>query len=266
MEKTHFKKEEIKYKNEKIKLSYFIRPGSDNTILYLHGLGSTKMDFIDSIAVTDLDKYTILAMDLPGCGSSSYPKVSLEMPDLAKIIEIFVIQLDLNNITLIYHSFTGIPGLIFAEKNQDRLKKIVSVEGNMVEEDTGIFSLTVRDKNIRKFDENFNEFSKILKKSGNAAYDIFAESLADNISFPAFYDYCVNIVEQSVTGELYKIFISLSVPRLFIYGEENNWLSYINDLNQNGIKTAEIAKSHHFPVYSNISSFYLNVCNFINEN
>ncbi len=60
------------YKGFNFEISYLIRPSHGETILYLHGLGSTKYDFIEATNQDSLRDFTIVAFDLPGSGNSNY--------------------------------------------------------------------------------------------------------------------------------------------------------------------------------------------------
>jgi pimeloyl-ACP methyl ester carboxylesterase len=53
-------------------VSYFDRPGSGPTILYIHGLGCSKADFIDMTFVPELKPFRLISADNPGCGDTSY--------------------------------------------------------------------------------------------------------------------------------------------------------------------------------------------------
>ncbi len=60
------------HKGFNFEISYLIRPGSGETVLYLHGLGSTKYDFIEATHQDSLRDFTIVTLDLPGSGNSNY--------------------------------------------------------------------------------------------------------------------------------------------------------------------------------------------------
>ena len=55
-------------------LSYFDRPGSGLTILYVHGLGCSKADFIDMTFVPELKPFQLISADNPGCGDTFRPR------------------------------------------------------------------------------------------------------------------------------------------------------------------------------------------------
>ena len=46
-------------------------------------------------------------------------------------------------------------------------------------------------------------------------------------------------------------FLNLPSPKMFMYGEQNNTLSYLTDIEQRGVTLAEIPHCGHFPMYSN---------------
>jgi len=57
----------------------------------------------------------------------------------------------------------------------------------------------------------------------------------------------------------------MSIPKVFIYGKENNSLSYIPDLIKNGMKVREISDSNHFIFYDNPKELYEVIGDFVNE-
>lgn len=46
-------------------LSYFDRPGSGPTILYIHGLGCSKADFIEMSFISELKPFRLISADNP---------------------------------------------------------------------------------------------------------------------------------------------------------------------------------------------------------
>jgi pimeloyl-ACP methyl ester carboxylesterase len=53
-------------------LRYFDRQSPGPTILYLHGLGCSKADFMEMTSVPELQSFRLVCADNPGCGDSSY--------------------------------------------------------------------------------------------------------------------------------------------------------------------------------------------------
>lgn len=59
------------------------------------------------------------------------------------------------------------------------------------------------------------------------------------------------MVDLSDNGDLMTKFLGLPFPRMFMYGEQNASLSYLNHIQEQGVVLAEIPDCGHFPMYSN---------------
>ena len=94
---------------------------------------------------------------------------------------------------------------------------------------------------------------------------LLQNNLQLNTNIKSYYNYCFQTVEYSSTGELLAQFKALKIPRLFIYGEENNSLSYIPELRKSGMTVKEISNSNHFIFYDNPKELYEVIGDFINE-
>jgi hypothetical protein len=105
----------------------------------------------------------------------------------------------------------------------------------------------------------FNQFKNYLSKFKNPEYQMFAEKMRSEVNYQAIRDYSASIVSISDSLDLLSQFIQLSVPKIFICGENNN-LPYLQTLRQNNIPVFEIPGSNHFVLYSNLSATW-NVLN-----
>ena len=76
----------------------------------------------------------------------------------------------------------------------------------------------------------------------------------------------VRRVEPAPTWLVNSRFLSLSCPRLFIYGERNSSLSYLQALAAGGIELAAIPHSAHFPMYSNPVAMWERIGEFYTRN
>lgn len=258
------KKLEITYNGQKIEIAYFLRRGQKETVLYLHGLGCSKSDFLGATELELLQAHTLIAIDFPGHGESSYQE-NLGMDDLVEIVNLFCEKLDLNNIVLIGHSMGGLVALLFAEKYTEKVKAFINVEGNLKDEDC-FFSRQVTEVDFQTFErETFRNFKLKLNSSENIGFKKYAELLELYAPTKAFYNYCPSLVQYSDSGTLIDKFITLKIPKLFVHGSENNKLSYIPELKKHGCEVAEISSSNHFPQHDNPSEFYDMISNFLNK-
>jgi len=102
-----------------------------------------------------------------------------------------------------------------------------------------------------------------MKNNGNAGYHIIANNLQLNTNIRSYYNYSFQTVEYSATGELLKQYLSMEIPRIFIYGQENSSLSYIPELLRNSLNIKEIPNSNHFVFYDNPKELYDVIGDFI---
>jgi hypothetical protein len=103
-----------------------------------------------------------------------------------------------------------------------------------------------------------------MRNNGNTGYHIIANNLELNTNVFSYYNYSFQTVKNSATGELLKQYLALSLPRVFIYGDENKNLSYIPELIKNGMNVKEISDSNHFIFYDNPKQLYEVIEAFIN--
>lgn len=247
-------------------ISYFIRPGKHETIVYLHGLGSTKYDFFDAVNREGLSNFTLFAFDFPGCGNSNYfDQSTLDIDDLVEITYKMASSLELANLTLIGHSMGGLVALLFAEKHPDKVKRFINVEGNLAPEDCGVFSRKTAQLTWEEFVEQ--DFLRNLQHQfASSPYfgaRIFADKFPGSVNAYAFHDYCGSIVKHSDNSELMSTNMTLPIPKLFIHGEANNSLTYLSDLKENGTKVIEVPGSHHWPHYDNPDFYFEIIGDFI---
>ncbi len=253
---------EITHRGIPLEIAYFIRRGKKETVLYLHGLGCSKSDFLQATEVELLHDHTIIALDFPGHGNSAYLE-NLGIDDLIEITHSFAEKLKLNNIVLIGFSLGGLVALLFAEKYPEKVKAFINIEGNLAYEDC-FFSRQVSQVDFGTFErETFPNFKLKLGSSENRGFRKYVELIEKYQPTKAFYEYCPSLVKYSDQGDLINKFLSLKIPKLFIHGAENNRLSYIPGLKKAGCEVVEIAGSNHFIQHDNPSQLYEAISSFI---
>src|SRR5271157_2534223 len=102
-------------------LSYFDRPGSGPTILYIHGLGCSKADLMEMTSLPELQSFRLICADNPGCGDSSYDENQpLSIDGVVDLIENFVAHSGLDRFLLVGGSLGGLVALLYAERNPNK--------------------------------------------------------------------------------------------------------------------------------------------------
>jgi len=260
------KKLNLIYGRQKLEIAYFYRKGNEKNILFLHGLGCAKDDFLGAVEAEDLRDYTIVSVDFPGCGGSTYPEnMGLDMDDLVEITHMVVSQLELGKCVLVGHSLGGLVALLYSERYSPHVEAFIDVEGNLSGEDCFI-SRKMMKQDFSKFKTAaFPKFVRKMKKSDNTGFKKYGEILEKYTSPRAFYNYCPSLVRYSEEGELIDKFLNLEVPKMFIHGSENHTLSYLPVLRQGDCQVVEIPGSDHCPNYDNPSVFYREIAGFVKE-
>jgi pimeloyl-ACP methyl ester carboxylesterase len=250
-------------------LRYFDRAGPGPTILYIHGLGCSKADFMEMTSVSELQPFRLVAADNPGCGDSSYDENHpLNIDGVVELIETFVAHLGLNRFLLVGGSMGGLVALLYAERNPNKIAGFVNVEGNLAPEDC-MFSRKVIPHSYLHFEKVvFPQMKRALfAKAGRG----FAKHLRvlEKANPRAYYDYAFQTIEYSDRGNLLERFLNLPVPRCFLYGSENRHLSYLQRLVESDCSVIEIPNANHFLFYDQpnyygaaLASFAQNSCSF----
>jgi pimeloyl-ACP methyl ester carboxylesterase len=255
---------EITYRGQPLQIEFFIRFGRKKTILYLHGLGCSRNDFVEATNAGDLQDYTLVAFDFPGCGNSSYPEnMALEIDDLVEITNMFVSRLSLGDLVVTGHSMGGLVALLYTQGYGEHVKGFINVEGNLPREDCFI-SREIIKYTLEEFKgAGFRNFKRTLSQSKNKGLQKYLQTLERYSSPKALFDYCPSLLDYSDNGNLIQRFTQLEIPKIFVYGSQNKLLSYISQLKNGGCEVVEIANSNHFPFYDNPQNFYRVISNFL---
>lgn len=104
---------------------HFIDEGKGEILLFVHGTPSWSFDFRKVIKGLKSD-YRTIAIDHIGFGLSDKPEVyDYSTMNHSKTLEKFILERNLNNITLIVHDFGGPIGLNVAINHPERINKII---------------------------------------------------------------------------------------------------------------------------------------------
>jgi pimeloyl-ACP methyl ester carboxylesterase len=257
---------QVAYREKIFDIEYFYRKGNKETIVLLHGLGGAKENYWEACKTSALDGHTLICPDNPGTGNSTYyDDFLLDVDDLTNITSLFIEQLEITNFILIGTSMGGLTTLLYLKNGGlDKVKAYVNIEGNLTPEDC-MFSSKVVTYDFETFSgQIFQETISQMKKNGNAGYHIIANNLQLNTNVRSYYNYSFQTVAYSANEKLLKQYLALTLPRIFIYGEENKTLSYIPELAKNGMNIKSISDSNHFVFYDNPKELYDVIGGFIN--
>ncbi len=104
---------------------HYIDEGKGETLLFVHGTPSWSFDY-RKIIISLKEKYRCVAIDHIGFGLSEKPKhYDYSTQNHSKTLEKFVMEKQLNKITLVVHDFGGPIGLNFAIQHPEKIKNLV---------------------------------------------------------------------------------------------------------------------------------------------
>jgi pimeloyl-ACP methyl ester carboxylesterase len=104
---------------------HYIDEGKGETILFVHGTPSWSFDYRNVIKRLR-SNYRCVAFDHIGFGLSDKPeRYDYSTMNHCKTLERFVIEKDLDDITLVVHDFGGPIGLHFAIEHPEKIKRLI---------------------------------------------------------------------------------------------------------------------------------------------
>jgi pimeloyl-ACP methyl ester carboxylesterase len=238
------------------------RGGELAPIVFLHGFGSTKEDYVDLAYHPGFRERPFLAYDAPGCGESSCEDLSrLSIPFLVDAAKAVLREAGIERFHLVGHSMGGLTALMLAHQDPDRVLSFVDIEGNVAPKDC-FLSRQVITHAAHDAESFFDAFIERTRHSPFFSSALYAASLRHKVRPGAVRGIFESMVDLSDNGDLMTKFLSLPCPRMFMYGEQNASLSYLPTLAASGVELAEIPHCGHFPMYSNPVAMWTRIADF----
>ena len=229
----------VKYQNlnKNIKLAYIDEGKGEQTIIFVHGLGSYIPAWKNNIEVLK-ENYRCIAIDLPGYGKSSKNPHSGLMSFYAKVVTEFIDSLQIKNPILAGHSMGGQISMVAALQYPKKINKLILFDPAGFERFTegqkdwfkGVFSINlVKGTSIDGIQTNLAyNFYNMPEDAEFMITDRIAMRTADD-----FENYAYTVV-QSVKGMVTEPVIDkleqIEQPTLVIFGANDNLIPnrYLN--------------------------------------
>jgi len=248
------------------KLSYIVSQGTKKlTIIFIHGLGSSKYDFLDVFKYEELISYNLVLVDLVGHGNSSIPEdFSFTMKEQADVLLKLLDSLKLSeDIIIVAHSMGGPIGIILSELLGINCVGLIYAEGNLDENDC-FFSNEIISKN--NFEDwlatGFNNCVEDLQKDPEIKEFIknFIKAGAETT-----YRSSLDLVKESKEEELFHRIVNLSIPVLAIYGEKNKGRFTSEEKLASKFPIIFIPNADHGLMIQNPEKFYEALIDFLSQ-
>ncbi len=241
-------------------------PGRTSTaepVVFLHGFGSTKEEYADFTQFPGLAGRPFLAYDAPGFGESTASDLTqVSIPFLVDVALGVLDQLGVDRFHIAGHSMGGLTALVLADRVPDRVLSFIDIEGNVAPEDCFLSRqiVTHGDDDPTKFLTEFAARSLQSVEYSSALYGSRVLTTVDPHVVRAVFE---SMVDLSDNGDLLTKFTSLSMPRMFMHGEQNAHLSYLPELRRHGVDVVSTEHSGHWPMYSNPPAMWTAVRDFL---
>jgi pimeloyl-ACP methyl ester carboxylesterase len=230
-------------------------PGSEEVILFIHGLGCSLDSFSYLFEEGYFPSKSYLLIDLAGFGKSSkLEEFSYCMEDQAKLIEQLLTLLPSWKINIVAHSMGGAIALLFNPNILSRVLTFANIEGNLISDDCGILSRSIILNTYEEYRADLYK-KQIIEFAGHRQLR-FGESSPYSI-----YKSAKSLVRWSDSGNLLKRFSNLECRKCYFYGEENLELPVLSMLDF--ADKYMISKSGHGMMTENPKEFYKKLAGFI---
>ncbi|MGK3722927.1 alpha/beta fold hydrolase [Priestia megaterium] len=234
-----------------LRISAIHRSGELYPIVFLHGFGSTKEDYADIVRYLAFSNHPFLAYDAPGCGESYCSDLSqISIPFLENVALEVIKRVNFKRFHLVGHSMGGLTALMIAHKYPDRVVSFTNIEGNIAPEDC-FLSRQIIQYPYDDAEEFFEHFIERTHHTPAYSSALYASSLRHKVRAGAVKGIFESMVHLSDHADLMSKFLGLPFPKMFMYGDQNNNLTYLNHIQSEGVRLEEIPNCGHFPMYSN---------------
>ncbi|MEL6316010.1 MAG: alpha/beta hydrolase [Pseudomonadota bacterium] len=241
------------------------RKGGRAPLVCLHGFGSTKDDYADLALRADFDGRDLAFIDAPGCGGSTLDDPeALSIPFLADAAVAVCDALGFERFHLSGHSMGGLTGLMLAHAHPRRVLSFIDIEGNLAPEDC-FLSRQIVEHPAADGDAFLAGFIERVSRRPEYGSRLYAAALPLKVRPAAIRPIFTSMVALSDETPLLEIMAGLPCPRMFVYGEQNRRLSYLDSLPSLGVEVAEIPFSGHFPMYSNPPALWSAMAGFLSR-
>ena len=188
------------------------RDGDLAPVVFLHGFGSTKEDYLDIACQRAFTGHPFLAYDAPGCGETfceDLPGISI--PFLVKTAQALLDHAGIRRFHLVGHSMGGLTALMLAYQEPDRVLSFTDIEGNLAPEDCFLSRQILTHPSD---DDGFlDDFVERTRRSRSSSSALFAANLRHKVRPGAVRGIFQSMVDLSDQDDLMPKFLDICPAR-----------------------------------------------------
>jgi pimeloyl-ACP methyl ester carboxylesterase len=231
--------------------------GTGPAIVMLHGLGSaSSVDYPTVTHYAELRGHRFVLPDFLGFGFSDKPKsFDYSLSSHAKTIYLILRSLGIKEINLFGHSMGGAIAVALAAAHPELVMRLTLAEANL---DPGIgqISKTITEQTEKRYvTEGHMRFLRRIKAElpNSPSFGAYAGALAmaDPI---AMYRSTVGLIQGTVPAQR-ELFLSMRIPRAFIFGQNSLPDPDVEGLKSQGIQVLIVPNAGHGMMHDNPEGF-----------
>ncbi|MCH1865302.1 alpha/beta fold hydrolase [Nocardioides sp. CFH 31398] len=232
-------------------------------VVFLHGFGSTKEEYADFANYPGLAGSGFLAYDAPGFGGSTASDYSVvSIPFLVDAALAILDATHIDQFHVVGHSMGGLTALLLADRVPQRVLSFTDIEGNLAPEDC-FLSRQIATHPANDPASFLTQFAARSRRSVEFSSALYGSRVLTTVDPHVVRPVFESMVALSDSGTLLDTFTGLSMPRMFMHGQQNAHLSYLTSLRRSGVNIAEIEHSGHWPMYSNPPAMWAALADFL---
>ncbi len=242
-----------------LNLSYY-KEGEGKNLIFLHGWGQNIESFGPILELLKED-YCVWALDLPGFGQSQEPEVGMTIYEYEEIVSKFIEEQNIVNPTLVGHSFGGRISIIYASKNINIDKVILTGAAGIKPKRTMTYHAKVAHYKFMKFltlTPLYRQYrDDLLNSSGSSDYKSASQVMKDTL---------IKVVNE----DLQYLMGDIAVPAYLYWGENDDATPVEDGIKMNNlIENSELKimpNSTHYAYLENYPDFVSEIVKFLENN
>ncbi|WP_175513972.1 alpha/beta fold hydrolase [Flavobacterium degerlachei] len=224
-------------KIDNLEIAYIKEGKGKQTIVFIHGLSSNADAWSRNIENLK-EKYTCVALDLPGFGKSSKVAPAYTPIYYADIVVKLIDKLKLKNVIVAGHSMGGQAAIKLALNHPEKLKKLILIAPAGIEEFNAQQSLLMKNAvtadmvsktTDKQIDRNYQlNFFKLPEEAQTMISD--RKKIKQATDFPEYCDAIVKSIAGMLDESTHAELNLIAVETLVVFGENDNLIPnrYLN--------------------------------------
>ncbi len=244
--------------------THTVGTGTAANVLLLHGWGDSSRVWNDAFLDPGMQKFRLTSVDLLGFGNSSKPKgFSYSLEDQAAVVGDLVREQYPDGAHIVGHSMGGATGLLAARGLGNYAKSFVSIEGNMVPEDTSAFTRLLAKQSPASFRFlAYPAITSVLCLSPRASQRGWGRGWMQ-ASASALHQSTRSLAEWSSDDAFMEMYKELRLPKAYMYGSSSarREQQVAKPLANGGARTYMIEGAGHMSMREKPDAFYAALAN-----